>query len=218
MNNGHAETKQRDVAVFEWVIALMLIGFGVAAYFLARPAPAARMPGEPDQLRLLGDFRLTDRTGREVKSGELRGKFLVVNFVFTSCTVSCAQVNQRMAEVQQLATNRDDVRLVSFTVDPGTDTVPVLAQFGDRFGADTNRWLLLTGDKRMLHELIEDSFLRRDPSLTNSSMPGGFVGSERIVLVDRSGRIRRYFDGFSRSTPAAILSLLNQLSTEKVSP
>ena len=192
--------------------------FGAAAIILTRPAPAVRAAGEPDHPRQLGDFCLTDRTGREVTRAELRGKFLVVNFVFTSCAVSCAQVNQRMAEVQQLATNRDDVRLVSFTVDPGTDTPALLAEFGAKFGADTNRWLLLTGDKSRLHEFIEDSFLRRDPVMTNSPMPGGFVGTERIVLVDQAGRIRRYFDGFSHTTPAAILNFLNQLNSEKVSP
>ena len=218
MSDTTAKLKQRDVTIFQWVAALMLIGFGAAAVFLTRPAPAARLPGEPDRLRMLGDFRLTDRTGREVNRAELRDKFLVVNFVFTSCAVSCAQVNRRMAEVQQLVINRDDVRLVSFTVDPGTDTPPVLAEFGAKFGADTNRWLLLTGDKSRLHELIEDSFLRRDPVMTNSPMPGGFVGTERIVLVDRAGQIRHYFDGFSHATPAAISSFLNQLNSEKVSP
>lgn len=218
MSHGHAKTKPRDVAIFEWVVALMLIGFGVAAYFLARPAPAPRLAGEPDRLRMLGDFRLTDRTGREVQSAELRDMFLIVNFVFTSCTISCAQVNQRMAEVQELTRPRDDVRLVSFTVDPGTDSAPVLAEFGARFGADTNRWLLLTGDKTRLYELIEDSFLKRDPTLMTSTMPGGFVRPERIVLVDRTGRIRRYFDGFNRNTPAAIMNLLNELSAEKLSP
>ena len=69
-----------------------------------------------------------------------------------------------------------------------------------------------------MNELIEDSFLRRDPVMTNSPMPGGFVGTERIVLVDRAGRICHYFDGYDYKSPAAILNYLNQLTSEKLSP
>ncbi len=214
MNDTESQLKQRDLAIFKWVVAAMLVVFVVAAIFVTRPAPPPKAPGEPDRARSLGDFRLTDRTGREVTRADLREKFLVVNFVFTSCTVSCAQVNQRMAEVQKLVAGHDNVRLVSFTVDPGTDTPAVLSQFGAQFGADTNRWLLLTGDKQRLYELIEDSFLKRDPELAMlSPMPGGFVGADRIVVVDRTGRIRRYFDGFSSATPAAILKFLEELNS-----
>ena len=213
MKEIEGNSQQGDLAIFKWVAAAMVALLIGAIIFATRPAPPPRAPGEPDRLRLLGDFRMTDSTGREVTSAELRDKFLVVNFVFTSCTVSCAQVNQQMAEVQKLVAGRDNVRLVSLTVDPGTDTPPVLAQFGARFGADTNRWLMLTGDKQRIYELIEDSFLRRDANLTVSPMPGGFIGTDRIVVVDRTGRIRRYFDGFSQATPAAILNFLNELNS-----
>ena len=64
-----------------------------------------------------------------------------------------------MAQIQQLTTNQPDVRLVSLTVDPRDDTPAVLAKYGERFGADTNRWLLLTGDRTTLYGLIGASFL-----------------------------------------------------------
>lgn len=215
MKQAEAKLQQRDVAIFKWVAASMLVAFAAATVFITRPAPV-RTGVQP--ARLLGDFHLTDRTGRTVSRSELRDKYLVVNFVFTSCAVSCLQVNQRMAEVQRLAATRDDVRLVSLTVDPGTDTPAVLAQFGEKFGADTNRWLLLTGDKQRLYELIEDSFLKRDPTAPDGGMPGGFVGTERIVLVDRTGRIRQYFDGFSLATPGAVMASLDKLSNENRQP
>lgn len=211
MKEAEAKLKRRDVAVFKWVAAVMVTLFIGAIVFVTRPPQAGRQPGEPERPRALGDFRMTDSTGREVTSAELRNKLLVVNFVFTSCSVSCAQVNRQMAKVQSLVSGNDDVRLVSFTVDPGTDTPPVLAQFGAKFGADTNRWLMLTGDKQRIYELIEDSFLKRDPTLITSPMPGGFIGTDRIVVVDRAGRIRRYFDGFNQGTPAAIEQFLKQL-------
>ena len=211
MKEAKAKLRRRDIAVFKWVAAVMVTLFIGAIVFVTRPPPAGRQPGEPDRQRALGDFRMTDSTGREVTRADLQNKLLVVNFVFTSCSVSCAQVNRQMAKVQRLVNSNDAVRLVSFTVDPGTDTPPVLAQFGAKFGADTNRWLMLTGDKQRIYDLIEDSFLKRDPTQVTSPMPGGFIGTDRIVVVDRAGRIRRYFDGFNPGTPAAIEQFLNQL-------
>ena len=76
----------------------------------------------PDHPRQLVNFSLTDRTGRTVTQAELDGKFLVVDFLFTSCSLTCPVVNRCMAQIQQLTTNQPDVRLVSLTVDPRDDT------------------------------------------------------------------------------------------------
>jgi len=75
-----------------------------------------------------------------------------------------------MAEIQQLTATNADVRLVSLTVDPRSDTPPVLAKWGARFGADTNRWCFLTGSKTVLHGLIAKSFLVQDNSDPFNSM------------------------------------------------
>jgi len=126
-------------------------------------------------------------------------------------------LDQAVAQ-RRLVAGQDDVRLVSLTVDPRTDTPPVLAEFGIKFGADTNRWFLLTGDKDPLYELIETSFLQREPLTADNLMPGGFVGVERIALVDPAGNVRRYFDGMKKTTPKALVEVLNQLRSESNRP
>jgi protein SCO1/2 len=116
-----------------------------------------------------------------------------------------------MAEIQQLTTNQPDVRLVSFTVDPRTDTPAVLAQWAARYGADPNRWLLLTGSKRELYRVIGASFLATNASDPFNSMPGNFAGTERIAVVDQQGRVRVYFDGLRLETTAAVLAEIERL-------
>ncbi len=101
-----------------------------------------------DHPRQLVNFSLTDRTGRNVTRSELDGKILVVDFLYTGCSLTCPVVNRCMAQIQQLTTNEPNVKLVSLTVDPRDDTVEALTKYGERFGADTNRWLLLTGEKK----------------------------------------------------------------------
>ncbi len=208
-----------DLKLFYGFVTV-LVGGMIGLLVFWRPSSATEsQPQQPDKLRHLGAFSFTDQTGRQVSHAEVAGKFIVVNFVHTSCSISCLRVNQQMGEVQRLTTEQDDVRLLSFTVDPRTDTPAVLADFGSKFGADSNRWSLLTGDKAALYGLIETSFLKREP-LDNSelNMPGGFVGVERIAVVDRAGQVRRFFDGMKSGTPAAIVKLLEELRAESKTP
>ena len=123
------------------------------AFFTSTSEKAPLASSPPDHPRHLVEFKLTDRSGRSVTQADLTGKFLVVNFVFTSCSLSCRAVNDRMEEIQRLVAGVNDVRLVSLTVDPRSDTPSVLARFADGYYADTNRWLFLTGDKAELYRL-----------------------------------------------------------------
>jgi protein SCO1/2 len=165
----------------------------------------------PDHPRQLVDFSLTDRTGRTVARPEMDGKILVVDFLYTSCSLTCPVVNRCMAQIQELTTNQPDVKLVSLTVDPRDDTVDALEKYGERFGADTNRWLLLTGDKTTLYDLIGNSFLAQDLNDPFNYMPGNFVHTERIALVDSHGKLRGFFDGLNENTAAAVVEEIKNL-------
>jgi protein SCO1/2 len=197
------------------VIALALVA-GVGSWFAAAAfARHDQLQGIlPDQKRTLGDFSLTDENGRTVTRAELDGKILVVSFLFTGCALTCPEVTKRMAEIQQLTATNADVRLVSLTVDPRSDTPTVLAKWGARFGADTNRWCFLTGSKTVLHGLIAKSFLAQDNSDPFNSMPGNFTGTERIAVVDKKGMTRIYFDGLRDETPAAVVAEIEKLRKE----
>ena len=207
-----AEKTPLDLKLFYGFVVVLVVGM-IGLLVFSRPVKHAT-PSEPNPPRRLEAFTLTDQTGRTVTQADVAGKFAVVNFVHTSCSISCLEVNRQMATVQQLTTGQDDVRLLSLTVDPRTDTPPVLAEFGAKFGADSNRWHLLTGEKAALYELIETSFLKRDAQAQTSPMPGGFQDVDYIAVVDRTGNVRRYFSGMKTTTPAAIVKFLDQLRME----
>jgi protein SCO1/2 len=170
----------------------------------------------PDHSRQLINFSLTDRTGRTVTRSDLDSKILIVDFLFTSCSLTCPVVNGHMAEIQQLTTNQPDVKLVSLTVDPRDDTTEVLAKYGERFGADTNRWLFLTGEKTMLYDLIGTSFLAQDLDDPFSYMPGNFSHTERIAVVDSRGNLCGYFDGMNQNTASAVVEEITKLQNKSL--
>jgi len=171
---------------------------------------------QPDHPRSLVDFSLTDSSGRRVSRANLQGKILVVDFLFTSCSTTCPVVNRQMAQIQQLTTNQPDIKLVSITVDPRDDTPDVLQKYGQGFGADTNRWLFLTGNKAMLYDLIGKSFLAQDLDDPFAYMPGNFSHTERIAVMDSQGHLQGYFDGLNQNTAGAVVDEIAKLRSEKL--
>ncbi len=165
----------------------------------------------PDHPRQLVDFSLTDRAGRNVTRADLDGKIVVASFLLTSCSLTCPAVTSCMEQIQQLTTNRPDVKLVSLTVNPRDDTVDTLSEYGRRFNADTNRWFMLTGDKTVLYNLIARSFLTQDADKYFGYMPGDFSHTERIALVDAHGKVRGYFDGLNPDAASAVVEEIKSL-------
>ncbi len=199
--------EQGDVKFFLRVVsffAVCAIAF-VAWAVLLRPDPKADI-GATD--RRLVDFSLVERSGRTVNRSELAGKFLVVNFVHTSCSISCFQVNKRMSKIQEQVAGLADVQLLSISLDPQTDTPPVLAKFANQFHADAERWLFLTGERRAVDSLLEASFIRRAPDAPRASL---FAATDRIMIVDDTGRVREQFNGMKSSAPEAVLAALDRL-------
>jgi cytochrome oxidase Cu insertion factor (SCO1/SenC/PrrC family) len=206
--------QRQDEKLFLVLIIALAVVAGIGSWFAATAfSHHDQLHGIlPDKERTLGEFSLTDESGHTVTCADLDGKILVVSFLFTSCSLTCPEVTKRMAEIQRLTATNADVRLVSLTVDPRSDTPPVLAKWGARFGADTNRWRLLTGEKTVLHGLIAKSFLAPDNGDPFNSMPGHFTGTERIAVVNQHGRTRIYFDGLRPETPATVAKEISQLS------
>ncbi len=201
----------------EWLgtlgAGLVLAGAAAGLGWWTGRRGTGRAGAAPLGARALVDFTLTERSGRTVSRDELRGRLLVVSFLFTSCSLSCRAVNDRMAELQQALAGAEDVRLVSLTVDPRTDTPETLARFAARYRADPDRWLFLTGEKAEVYRLIETSFLSRAPEL-ETLIPGGFVNLDHLAVVDRTGRVRELIHGLRPGAVARVLAALERLRHE----
>lgn len=199
-------------ARFAVVVAVLVVA-AIAAGMWARGALRRPGPGAVGNRRLQ-PFSLTERSGKPVGDADLRGRVLVVSFVYTSCNLSCRVVSQRMADIQSRLAGKDDVQLVSLAVDPATDTPAVLGAWAAQFGADPRRWLFLTGDTAAVHALVEKSFLTRDPTL-RGVMPGEFADADHIAVVDRDGRVRGYVNGMREDAPSAVVALVDRLRAER---
>ena len=207
----------REIAIFLSVIGLVGLALAGVTALVRRPAAVAPPEMQQPAARKLVDFSLVNWDGRPVTRADLDGKFLVVSFLFTSCSATCTEISRRLERVQTETAAAGDVRILSFSMDPRTDQPPVLAQFARRWNADPKRWFLLTGEKAELHRVIEASFLARDPDLAD--LPSaGFRQHYAIALVDRSGSVRHYFNGLAPTVAADVLDALGKLRREKQLP
>jgi protein SCO1/2/putative membrane protein len=151
----------------------------------------------------VGDFTLTERSGRTVHKADLHGKVWIASFVFTRCTAGCPQVTETMRHLQKDFARYPDVRLVTFTVDPEHDNTEELKRYADAFGADANRWLFLTGSEEDVYRLLREGFkVGTEQNRGKERTPGNEVThSTRLALVDRNGHVRGYYDGLPTKVP-----------------
>jgi protein SCO1/2/putative membrane protein len=151
----------------------------------------------PDLQLSVGDFSLTERSGRKVTAEDLRGKVWIASFQFTRCAGTCPQIASTMQRLQKELADRPDLLLVTFTVDPEHDDPAELRAYAERFEADPDRWLFLTGKEADLYPLIRKGFRLHVAQNTGAERrPGNEVAHEnRLALVDREGRVRGYYPG-----------------------
>jgi protein SCO1 len=151
-------------------------------------------------------FQFTNQNGQPFGSGQLAGKIWIADFIYTTCPGPCPMISGRMSELQK-PLEKSDVHLVSFSVDPEKDTPAVLRGYAEKLQAEPGRWDFLTGAKSAIYKLSHDGF--KLAVSDSSDVQGLPVHSTRMVLVDRHGQIRGYYDA---TEPDAITKLVADTS------
>ena len=157
----------------------------------------------------LGDlpaFSLVAEDGKPFGKDDLLGRVWIADFVFTSCSDACPRLQGKMKSLQDRLVPPEqggNIGLLSISVDPERDTPEKLKQYGETFGARPGLWRSLTGDQTEVERTVVKGFHtamakvpreNADPHLEAFEIMHG----ERLVLVDRLGRIRGYYDADDR--------------------
>lgn len=141
------------------------------------------------------DFRLIDQFGGNFTLADVGDRIIVADFFFTTCATICPKMSVQMERVQEAYKTDDRLLLLSHSVTPEIDSVPVIAAYAELHNADPDRWRFLTGDRRQIYALARKSYFA-----AMDEGDGGmddFVHTENFVLVDPQRRIRGFYDGTS---------------------
>ena len=173
--------------------ALILTVLAIAGAFIYK-----RLQTAPVSLPIIGpvgEFALTNQHGKTVSAADLRGKVWIANIVFTRCAGPCPLMTKAMKEIQDSTDPR--VRLVTLTTDPDNDTPEVLKRYGEKFGADFNRWSFLTGSKDQIARLAINGLklvAQEKPAAERESPADLFIHSTLFVIVDQAGNLRAAYE------------------------
>jgi protein SCO1/2 len=193
------------VSILAGVLLLTFVAFlgrSLPSYKLAKPDPYQQLIGRP-----LPDFTLTDQHGSPVTREVMRGKIWVANLMFASCSTVCLTLGKHLSALDAKIQALPEVRIVSLSVTPEADTPGVLRAYAQKWSA-SQQWLFLTGERAQIQRLATGGFCLSagtDEVLTHS---------DKLVVVDRAGIVRGYFDGTQSEAPKAVLTLLKTLQNE----
>ncbi len=160
----------------------------------------------------IADFAFTNQNGKIISQKDYEGKIYVADFFFTTCPTICPKMTDNMVWLQNEIKNNEKVKLLSFSVTPDIDSVPVLKKYAIEKGVLDSKWNLLTGDKKDIYYLARKSFL-----VVKTGSPEeiyDMVHTENFVLVDQKNRIRGFYDGTNLEEVKQLLEDINFLCQE----
>ncbi len=141
----------------------------------------------------IGNFKLINQNGDTITNKDYHNKIFVANFIFTRCLSICPIMTTNMAVLQEEFSKHKDVQLLSISVTPVIDSVPVLKEYALKNNVNSEKWNITTGNKKEIYDLARNQFYavldKGDGGLQD------FIHTSHFILVDKKSRIRGIYDG-----------------------
>jgi len=154
----------------------------------------------------VADFKLINQNGRTITQDDYKGKIYVTDFFFTRCLTFCPIMTRNMVKVQEAFIDNDDIMLLSLSVTPEIDSIPILREYANKRGVIDTKWNITTGDKKHIYKLARKSYFavveQGDGGLQD------FIHTPNLILVDKQKQIRGIYDGMDNDE---ILRLINDI-------
>jgi protein SCO1/2 len=160
----------------------------------------------------IADFSFVNQNGKTITQKDYEGKIYVADFFFTTCGSICPKMTTNLSDIQKAFANNPKVKLLSFTVFPETDSVPVLKAYSKKHNVDDAKWNLVTGDKKEIYTMARKSYLA--VKLGKPSELYDMVHTENFVLVDAKKRVRGFYDGTNKEDIKRLIEDITFLSNE----
>ena len=168
-------------------------------------------PDSLQQVHQVGPFNFTAQDGNPVSEKTFAGKIYVADFFFTACPGICKKLTSNLSLVQAAYKNDADVLLISHSVTPEADSIPVLHAYAAKFGAINGKWFLVTGNRDAVYQLARRSYFA-DEDMGYQKKSSDFLHTENMLLIDKHRRIRGVYKGTS---PADINQLIADIGLLK---
>lgn len=152
-----------------------------------------------------------NQEGKMVGTTDYQGEIYIADFFFSHCPSICPQMLENMKYVQEELKDLN-INIVSYTVDPKNDNVERLKWYAENNEINTDNWNFVTGIQQDIYELGVNGYLV--PNQEDALAPGGFLHSEKFILIDKKSRIRGFYDGTELEQVDQLIKDVKTLSKE----
>lgn len=159
------------------------------------------------------DFNLINQLGETVSQKTFEDKIYITDFFFTTCPGICPKMTGNMFKLQDAFLDDKEVLLLSHSVMPATDSVPVLKAYAKEYNVVSGKWHLVTGNKTEIYNLgREQYFVEND--LGEEKSIDDFLHTENFLLIDKNKHIRGIYNGLNRASVNQLIVDVKALKKE----
>ena len=180
-----------------------------------REAVTTVVDGKPvtdSAYQTIPNFAFVSQYGDTVTAKTFDNKIYVADFFFTSCPTICPKMKVQLKRVYDKFNGNLNVMMLSHSIDPTHDSVPVLKEFADNLGITGRQWLFVTGDREKIYDIAQGSYMVT--AQADSTAPGGVVHSGAFILVDKAKHIRGIYDGTTEAGVDKLMGDIDRLLAE----
>lgn len=168
---------------------------------------------ELDTFHKVSSFELLNQDGEKITQNTFKGKIYVTDFFFTSCPGICPKMTANMSVLQDEFLKDKDVLLLSHSVTPTRDSVPILKEYAEDKGIVSGKWHLATGTQEEIYKLGRlDYFVEEDLGLEKDL--DEFLHTENFVLIDHNLNLRGIYNGLNKASVDQLIADIKTLKKE----
>lgn len=168
---------------------------------------------EEKSFHKIPDFQLLNQLGDTVSQTTFDDKIYIADFFFTTCPGICLKMTGNMVKVQEAFKDDPEVLLISHSVTPSIDSVPVLKNYAKKNGVMDNKWHLVTGDKTEIYNLGRNQYFVENELGVPKDI-NDFLHTENFLLIDKNKHIRGIYNGLNRASIAQLITDIKALKLE----
>ncbi len=150
----------------------------------------------------------TNHLGNTVTAEDVKGKVVIADFIFTSCTQICIPMAGQMQKVQKEYSDEEDLKILSFSIDPERDTIGRLKWYSEQINNNDDQWWFLRADRELIQKTAKELNVFQEK---NDTVPDGFDHQSWFVVIDKDGHWRGSYDGTQADDVDQLIKDIKQL-------
>ncbi|QHI38865.1 hypothetical protein IMCC3317_42650 [Kordia antarctica] len=158
-------------------------------------------------------FSLTNQEGETITEATFANKIYVTDFFFTTCPGICPKMTANMDILQQEFKDDAEILLLSHSVTPEMDSVPVLKAYAKNKGIESKKWHLVTGERSEIYDLGRNHYFVEE-NLGKPKTDDDFLHTENFVLIDKNRQIRGIYNGLNKTAVQQLIADIKTLKLE----